>query len=142
GRHQGDAPADLVEAMAAGQQLADHQWSPTLGEHLGGLRHRTELAVPVHRPLLQSPDHSTTGGCHHKYRNRSGEVQIDDWPRPPSQRKVGSYERSDQMTAIRAAHEVSLDQVDALRGQLRGTVVLPADASYDEDRRVWNGMVD
>ena len=32
--------------------------------------------------------------------------------------------------------------VDALRGAVGGQVVTPADADYDEARKVWNGMVD
>lgn len=32
--------------------------------------------------------------------------------------------------------------VQELRGQLRGELVLPADAAYDEARGVWNGMID
>jgi len=32
--------------------------------------------------------------------------------------------------------------VNSLRGKLRGTVIAPRDDSYDEARRVWNGMVD
>ena len=29
-----------------------------------------------------------------------------------------------------------------LRGALRGELVLPGDAAYDEARSVWNGMID
>lgn len=32
--------------------------------------------------------------------------------------------------------------IDALAAQLRGTVLLPTDASYDEARAVWNAMID
>ena len=32
--------------------------------------------------------------------------------------------------------------VDALRDAVGGQVITPADAGYDEARKVWNGMVD
>jgi len=32
--------------------------------------------------------------------------------------------------------------VDALRAELRGTLLVAADAGYDEARQVWNGMID
>jgi len=31
---------------------------------------------------------------------------------------------------------------DALKGKLRGIVILPGDGGYDESRSVWNGMID
>lgn len=34
------------------------------------------------------------------------------------------------------------DVIDSLRGEVEGTVVTPADAAYDDARRVWNGMID
>ncbi|MGE5764558.1 MAG: FAD-binding oxidoreductase, partial [Mycobacterium leprae] len=37
---------------------------------------------------------------------------------------------------------VSEDALAALRGRLRGRLVQPSDADYDEVRAVWNGMVD
>jgi FAD/FMN-containing dehydrogenase len=33
-------------------------------------------------------------------------------------------------------------KIDALRGALRGPLLLPGDAGYDEARTVWNGMID
>lgn len=44
------------------------------------------------------------------------------------------------MKAIRPA--VSEAAIEALRQQIRGAVILPNDASYDEARKVWNGMID
>ena len=40
--------------------------------------------------------------------------------------------------------DAAIDQetVDALRAELRGTLLLPADGGYDEARQVWNGMID
>ena len=32
--------------------------------------------------------------------------------------------------------------IQRLRAGLSGSVVLPGDPSYDDDRKVWNGMVD
>ena len=34
------------------------------------------------------------------------------------------------------------EDTDKLRGQLKGNVVLPGDAGYDEARRIWNAMID
>ena len=31
--------------------------------------------------------------------------------------------------------------IDALRADLRGTLLLPGDAGYDEARQIWNGMI-
>src|SRR5512146_205849 len=48
--------------------------------------------------------------------------------------------------AFRTASEklatVPEDALAALRGRLRGRLVEPSDADYDEVRAVWNGMVD
>src|SRR6185369_281170 len=33
-------------------------------------------------------------------------------------------------------------QADALKARLRGPVILPGEAGYDEHRSVWNGMID
>ena len=48
--------------------------------------------------------------------------------------------------AFRTASEKSAmvpeDALAALRGRLRGRLVEPSDADYDEVRAVWNGMVD
>ena len=38
--------------------------------------------------------------------------------------------------------DISADAVDALRNQLRGALLTPADAGYDEARAVWNAMID
>ncbi len=43
------------------------------------------------------------------------------------------------MTSIEAGRERVLER---LRGEISGAVVTPDDASYDEARRVWNGMID
>jgi len=39
---------------------------------------------------------------------------------------------------------MSIDRAltDALKSQLRGTIVLPGDGGYDDARSVWNGMID
>ena len=48
-----------------------------------------------------------------------------------------------KMDAIRSASlPLSADVVDGLRSRLRGPLVLPQDAGYDEARAVWNGMID
>src|SRR3954466_16140822 len=33
-------------------------------------------------------------------------------------------------------------QADSLREQVRGEVIAPGDAAYDDARRVWNGIID
>ena len=40
------------------------------------------------------------------------------------------------------AATVGADQLDALRGQLRGTLCTPGDPGYDDARTIWNAMVD
>jgi FAD/FMN-containing dehydrogenase len=42
------------------------------------------------------------------------------------------------VTAVRAIP----DAIAALQAEIEGTAIQPHDASYDEDRRVWNGMID
>jgi FAD/FMN-containing dehydrogenase len=37
---------------------------------------------------------------------------------------------------------VTDEKLEALRGNLRGALLLPGDAGYDEARSVWNGMID
>ena len=54
---------------------------------------------------------------------------------------MGSSSRllaADEATAAAAAEQ----PLDGLRKMLRGQLILPADASYDEARKVWNGMID
>ena len=48
------------------------------------------------------------------------------------------------MTSPRTAEPPVLTGAAApeLRGALRGELVLPGDAAYDEARSVWNGMID
>jgi len=40
------------------------------------------------------------------------------------------------------ATPVSQKDADALRARIRGTLLLPGDAGYDDARTVWNGMID
>lgn len=37
---------------------------------------------------------------------------------------------------------VSAETVEALRAQLRGSLLVEKDASYDEARTIWNAMID
>jgi FAD/FMN-containing dehydrogenase len=46
------------------------------------------------------------------------------------------------MSAPTVRHEIDAPSVEGLRQQLRGEVIAPSDAAYDEARRAWNGMVD
>jgi hypothetical protein len=41
-----------------------------------------------------------------------------------------------------AGTALSSSTVNALRGELRGLLIAPEDAGYDETRKVWNGMID
>jgi FAD/FMN-containing dehydrogenase len=45
----------------------------------------------------------------------------------------------DMATTIRLLDETA---VEALRAELRGPVIAPGDAEYDQARQVWNGMID
>ncbi len=45
-------------------------------------------------------------------------------------------------TASGGSVAVAADALNTFRGQLRGRLVQPADADYDEVRAVWNGMID
>ena len=46
------------------------------------------------------------------------------------------------MTSVTDRHVIDSGAVDVLRTRLRGEVVGPKDASYDEHRKVWNGSID
>lgn len=50
----------------------------------------------------------------------------------------------DTRGVIIAADETHIDStsVDELRASMRGPVLMPGDAEYDEHRRVWNGSID
>ncbi|MCU0530219.1 MAG: FAD-dependent oxidoreductase [Cyanobium sp. Prado107] len=37
---------------------------------------------------------------------------------------------------------LSSAEIESLRSRISGSVVLPHDATYDDDRRLWNGMFD
>lgn len=37
---------------------------------------------------------------------------------------------------------IANDVIETLRAQLRGPVIAPGDAAYDDARRIWNGMID
>ena len=45
--------------------------------------------------------------------------------------------RSEQRTP-----NLSKEAVEALKGNVKGQIVLPSDAGYDEVRQVWNAMID
>src|SRR5262249_45083698 len=48
GRHQGHTPVKIAEAAAPAEQLAQTERSPPLGDDLGRLGDRAELAVSLH----------------------------------------------------------------------------------------------
>ena len=47
--------------------------------------------------------------------------------------------RSDAMTTVERTHDLDTSE---LRASLRGELIRPGDASYDEARKVYNGMID
>ena len=51
---------------------------------------------------------------------------------------------SEIQIASNKSSNVTIDQetIEALRADLRGSLLLPTDAGYDEARRIWNGMID
>ena len=51
---------------------------------------------------------------------------------------------SEIQIASNKSSDVTIDQetIEALRADLRGSLLLPTDAGYDEARRIWNGMID
>jgi FAD/FMN-containing dehydrogenase len=50
--------------------------------------------------------------------------------------------RFDALTRTSGSSPLTDDAVTALRGGLRGEVIVSADAGYDAARQVWNGMID
>jgi hypothetical protein len=54
-RDAGQPSLQLAEPVAAGEQLAQDQRRPALGEHLGPQRDRAELAVSSHARSLSRP---------------------------------------------------------------------------------------
>ncbi len=42
----------------------------------------------------------------------------------------------------RAGNKVSRDTVDAFAASVRGELILPGDAGYEEARHIWNGLID
>ncbi len=48
----------------------------------------------------------------------------------------------DFRTPLGAAVPVANERLDALRGELRGRLVLPGEPDYDAARTLWNGMID
>src|SRR4029453_6687583 len=57
---------------------------------------------------------------------------------------VGRGFRSRRVGMSTVTERVAIDDaaVDALRGSFRGEVVSPADAGYEEHRKIWNGSID
>ena len=43
---------------------------------------------------------------------------------------------------VRAAHDIPTAAVTAFADRLRGSLVQPRDAAYDEARSIYNGMID
>ena len=58
-RHQGHTPVEVVEATAPAEQLAQDERGPSLGDDLGRLGDRAELAVPLH--LSRTPSSCLDG---------------------------------------------------------------------------------
>jgi len=55
GRHPGNPALDVVEPVAAAEQLAHDERRPQLAQHLRAARHRAELAVIDHAGSLDGP---------------------------------------------------------------------------------------
>jgi hypothetical protein len=51
-RHQRNAAADIAEVRAAGEHFGDHERRPPLGDDLGGLGNRAELAIAHHGAII------------------------------------------------------------------------------------------
>ena len=34
------------------------------------------------------------------------------------------------------------ESIETLQGTIKGTIILPGDATYDETRAIWNAMID
>src|SRR6266545_7755199 len=135
-RHQGHTPVEVAEPMAPAEQLAQDQRGPSLGDDLGRLGDRAELAVPLH----PGPTIVNGGG-----RRKSIFCALSPGPAGailPVIRRCPMVARSALETERRDAIALDDAALADLAQHFRGELIRPGDTQYDAARAIWNGAID